>query len=91
MHKKMCADFNTVSYDTAKLWFWKFKAGNINIEDEPRFDLLAKVDWDKLKQIISQDTDVSTRIIALDLEVCQKAIVNALKCINLTFNCWVLH
>ncbi|GBN12198.1 hypothetical protein AVEN_77088-1 [Araneus ventricosus] len=26
---------STVSYDTVKVWFLKFKAGNFDIEDEP--------------------------------------------------------
>ncbi|GFX48438.1 histone-lysine N-methyltransferase SETMAR [Trichonephila clavipes] len=56
-HKKMCErlGFNTVPYDTVKVWFRKFKAGNFDIEDEPRSGRPIKVDCDQLKQIIDQD------------------------------------
>nr|XP_042901741.1 histone-lysine N-methyltransferase SETMAR-like [Parasteatoda tepidariorum] len=91
----MCVSlgFNTVSYDTVKVWFRKFNSGNFNIEDEPRSGRPIEIDCDQLKQIIDQDRNVSTRTIALELDVCQKTIVNALKRINLTFkfNRWVPH
>ncbi|KMQ81406.1 histone-lysine n-methyltransferase setmar [Lasius niger] len=84
---------NTVSYDTVKVWFRKFKAGNFDIEDEPRSGRPIEVDCEQLKQIIDQDRNVSTRTIALELDICQKTVVNALKRINLTFkfNRWVPH
>ncbi|GBO05467.1 Histone-lysine N-methyltransferase SETMAR [Araneus ventricosus] len=87
-HQKMCESLgiNTVSYDTVKVWFRKFKAGTFDIEDEPRSGHPIEVDCEQLKQIIDQDRNVSTQTIALELEVCQKTIVNALKRINLTFN-----
>ncbi|GBM36339.1 Histone-lysine N-methyltransferase SETMAR [Araneus ventricosus] len=94
-HQKMCESLgiNTVSYDTIKVWFQKFKARNFDIEDEPRSGRPIEVDCEQLKQIIDQDRNVSTRTIALELDVCQTAIVNALKRINLTFkfNRWVPH
>ncbi|GBO00614.1 hypothetical protein AVEN_139202-1 [Araneus ventricosus] len=84
---------NTVSYDTVKVWFRTFKAGNFDIEDEPRSGRHIEVDCEQLKKIIDQDRNVSTRTIALELDVCQKTIVNALKRINVTFNFnrWVPH
>ncbi|GBM35843.1 Histone-lysine N-methyltransferase SETMAR [Araneus ventricosus] len=94
-HQKMCESLgiNTVSYDAVKVWFRKFKAGNFDIEDEPRSGRPIEVDCEQLKQIIDQDKNVSTRTIALELDVCQKIIVNALKRINVTFkfNRWVSH
>ncbi|GBN47208.1 Histone-lysine N-methyltransferase SETMAR [Araneus ventricosus] len=76
-----------------KVWFRKFKAGNFDIEVEPRSDRYIEVDCEQLKQIIDQDRNVSARTIALELDVCQKTIVDALKRINLTFmfNRWVPH
>ncbi|GBN87069.1 hypothetical protein AVEN_202598-1 [Araneus ventricosus] len=62
-----------------------FKAGNFDNEDEPRSVLPIEVDCEQLKQIIDQDRNVPTRTIALELDVCRKTIVNALKRINLTF------
>ncbi|GBM47148.1 Histone-lysine N-methyltransferase SETMAR [Araneus ventricosus] len=61
--------------------------------DEPRSGRPIEVDCEQLKQIIDQDRNVSTRTIALELEVCQKTIVNDLKRINLAFkfNRWVPH
>ncbi|GBN58105.1 hypothetical protein AVEN_197855-1 [Araneus ventricosus] len=84
-HQKMCESLgvNTVPYDTVKVWFRKFKAGKLDIEDEPCSGRLIEVDCEQLKQIIDQDRNVST--IVLELDVCQKAIVKALKHINLTF------
>ncbi|GBN92204.1 Histone-lysine N-methyltransferase SETMAR [Araneus ventricosus] len=84
---------NTVSYDTVKVWFQKFKAGNFDIEDKPCSGCPIEVDCEQLKQITDQDRNVSTRTIALELDVCQKTIVNALTCINVTFkfNRWVPH
>ncbi|GBM72738.1 Histone-lysine N-methyltransferase SETMAR [Araneus ventricosus] len=81
------------SYDTVKVWFRKFKAGNFDIEDETRSGRTVEVDCGQLKQIIDQDSNVSTRAIALELDVCQKTIVNALQRINVTFkfNRWVPH
>ncbi|GBN21963.1 Histone-lysine N-methyltransferase SETMAR [Araneus ventricosus] len=78
---------------SVKVWFWKFKAGNFDIDDEPRSGRPIEVDCEQLKQIIDQDRNVSTRTIALELDVCQKTIVNALKRINVTFkfNRWVPH
>ncbi|GBM46036.1 hypothetical protein AVEN_164052-1 [Araneus ventricosus] len=69
------------------------KSGNFAIEDEPRSGCLIEVDCEQLKQIIDQDRNVSTRIIALELDVCQKTIINALKRIDITFkfNRWVPH
>ncbi|GBO23019.1 Histone-lysine N-methyltransferase SETMAR [Araneus ventricosus] len=93
--KKMCESIgiNTVSYDTVKVWFGKFKAGNFDIDDEPCSGRPIEVDCEQLKQIIDQDRNVSTRTIALELDVCQQTIVNALKCINpmFKFNRWVPH
>ncbi|GBM99974.1 Histone-lysine N-methyltransferase SETMAR [Araneus ventricosus] len=81
----------TVSYDAVKVWFRKFKAGSFDIEDEPRSGRPIEVDCEQLKQIIGQDKNVST--IALELDFYQKTIVNAMKCINVTFkfNRWVPH
>ncbi|GBL73019.1 Histone-lysine N-methyltransferase SETMAR [Araneus ventricosus] len=94
-HQKMFESLgiNTVSYDTVKVWLQKFKAGNFDIEDELRSGRPIEVDCEQLKQIIDQDRNVSTRTIALELDVCQKAIVNALKRINVTFKFshWVPH
>ncbi|GFW56798.1 histone-lysine n-methyltransferase setmar [Trichonephila clavipes] len=77
--------FNTVSYDTVKVWFRKFKTGNFSIKDEPLSARPIEVNCDQLKQIVDQDRKISTRTIALDLDICQKTIVNVLKRINLTF------
>ena len=87
-HQKMCESLgiNTVSYDTVKVWFRKFKAGNFNIENEPRSGRPIEVDCEQLKQIIDQDRNISTRNITLQLDVCQKPIVKALQSLNLTFN-----
>ncbi|PRD28562.1 UNVERIFIED_CONTAM: Histone-lysine N-methyltransferase SETMAR [Trichonephila clavipes] len=67
--------FNTVSYDTVKVWILTFKAGNLDIEDEPRSGRSVEVDCDPLKQIIDQDINVSTRTMALDFDVGQNTIV----------------
>ncbi|GBM80997.1 Histone-lysine N-methyltransferase SETMAR [Araneus ventricosus] len=71
----------------------RFKAGNFDIEDEPRSGRPTEVDCETLKQIIDQNRNVSTRTIALELDVCQETIVNVLKRIILTFkfNRWVPH
>nr|XP_042913934.1 histone-lysine N-methyltransferase SETMAR-like [Parasteatoda tepidariorum] len=61
--------FNTVSYDTVKVWFRKFNSGNFSIEDEPRSGRPIEIDCDQLKQIIDQDGNVSTRTIAFELDV----------------------
>ncbi|GBM09193.1 Histone-lysine N-methyltransferase SETMAR [Araneus ventricosus] len=94
-HQKTCESLgiNTVSYDTVKVWFRKFKGGNFDIEDEPPSGHPIEVDCEQLKRIIDQDRIVSTRTIALELDVCRKTIVNALKRINLTFTFyrWVPH
>ncbi|GBN71226.1 Histone-lysine N-methyltransferase SETMAR [Araneus ventricosus] len=94
-HQKMCGSLgiNTVSNDEVKVWFRKFKAGNFDIEDEPRSGRPIEVDCEQLKQIIAQDRNVSTRTIALELDVYQKTIVKALKRIDVTFkfNRWVLR
>ncbi|GBN78897.1 Histone-lysine N-methyltransferase SETMAR [Araneus ventricosus] len=94
-HQQMCKSLgiNTVSYDTIQVWFRKFKARNFEIEDEPRSGHTIEVDCEQLKRIIDQHRYVSTRTIALELDVCQKTIVNALKRINVTFkfNRWVPH
>ncbi|GBM57387.1 Histone-lysine N-methyltransferase SETMAR [Araneus ventricosus] len=84
---------NTVSYDAVKVWFLNFKAGNFDSEDEPLSGRPIEVNCELLKQIIDQDRNVSTRTIALELDVCQKTIVNALKRINVKFkfNRWVPH
>ncbi|GBM88406.1 Mariner Mos1 transposase [Araneus ventricosus] len=94
-HQKMCESLgiNTVSYDTVKVWFRKFKAGNFDIEDEPRSGRPIGVYCEQLKQIIDQGRNVSTQTTALELDVSQKTITNALKIINVTlkFNRWVPH
>ncbi|GBN99186.1 hypothetical protein AVEN_262565-1 [Araneus ventricosus] len=66
---------NTFSYDTVKVWFRKFKAGNFDINDEQRSGRPIEVDCEQLEQITDQDRNVSTRNIALELDVCQKTIV----------------
>ncbi|GBN35184.1 PiggyBac transposable element-derived protein 3 [Araneus ventricosus] len=89
---KDCED-GSDEWNCIKVWFRKFKAGNFDIEDEPRSGRPTKVDCEELKQMIDQDRNVSTRTIALELDVCQKIIVNTLKHINVTFkfNRWVPH
>ncbi|GBN39587.1 hypothetical protein AVEN_138660-1 [Araneus ventricosus] len=85
-HQKMCESLgmNTVSYEAVKVWFRKFKAGNFDTDDEPRSGRPIEVDCEQLKQIIDQDRNVSTRTIALELDVCQKTIVNALKRVGMS-------
>ncbi|GBM76588.1 Histone-lysine N-methyltransferase SETMAR [Araneus ventricosus] len=70
-----------------------YQVGNFDIEDEPRSGCPIEVDCEQLKQIIDQDKNVSPQAIALELEVCQKTIVNALKRLNVMFkfNRWVPH
>lgn len=36
-HRKMSesSDINNISYDMIKVWFWKFKTGNFDIDDKP--------------------------------------------------------
>ncbi|GBM83257.1 hypothetical protein AVEN_256574-1 [Araneus ventricosus] len=62
----MCesVSINTVSYDTIKVWFRKFKAENFDLEDEPRSGRPIEVDSEQLKQIIHQDRNVSSRTVA---------------------------
>ncbi|GFU32965.1 histone-lysine N-methyltransferase SETMAR [Trichonephila clavipes] len=55
-----------------KVWFRKFKAGNFDIEDEPRSGCPLEVDCEQLNQIIDQYRNVSVQTMALELEVCQK-------------------
>ncbi|GBL90578.1 hypothetical protein AVEN_179484-1 [Araneus ventricosus] len=71
-HQNTCESLgiNTVSYDTVKVWFWKFKTGNFDIEDEPRPGRPIEVDCEQLKQITDQDKNVSARTIALELDIC---------------------
>ena len=85
--------FNTVSYDTVKIWFRKRKAGNFDTEDESCSGRPAKVDCDKLKQIINQDRNTSTQTIVLTFDGFQKTIVNVLIRINLAlkFNRLIAH
>ncbi|GBM06917.1 hypothetical protein AVEN_147854-1 [Araneus ventricosus] len=73
-HQKMCESLgiNSASYDTVKVWFLKFKAVNFDIEYEPRSGRPIEVDCEQLNQIIDQDRNVSTRTIALELDICQK-------------------
>ncbi|GBM26421.1 hypothetical protein AVEN_139372-1 [Araneus ventricosus] len=61
-HQKVCESLgiNTISYDTLKICLRKFKAGNFDIEDEPRSGRPIEVDCEQLKQIIDQDRNVST-------------------------------
>lgn len=49
--------------------------------------------WLVIKQIIDQNKNISTRIIALELNICQKSIVDALKRTDVTFkfNRWMPH
>ncbi len=39
-----CLVINTLSYDTVKVWFRKFTAGNFKIEDESRSGRPIEVD-----------------------------------------------
>lgn len=52
-----------------KVWFRKFNAGNFNIEDKTHSGRPIEVDCEQIKQIINQDKNVSTRTIALELNV----------------------
>ncbi|GBN29916.1 hypothetical protein AVEN_253452-1 [Araneus ventricosus] len=56
-HQNMCESLgiNTVSYDTVKVWFRKFKPGNFDIENEPRSGRPIGVDCEQLKQMIDLD------------------------------------
>ncbi|GBN90664.1 hypothetical protein AVEN_217231-1 [Araneus ventricosus] len=84
-------DIRLDRYDTVR--FRKFKARNFDIQVEPRSGRPVEVDCEQLKQIIDQDRNVSAPTIALELDVYQKTIVNALKRTNVTFkfNCRVPH
>lgn len=83
----MCENFgiNIVSYDIVKVWFQTFISITFDTEDEPRSGHPIKVDCEQLLQIIVLNRNVSTYTIALELNVCQKTLVNDMKCINLTF------
>lgn len=63
MTQKMCESlgFKTVSYDTIKVWFQKFKAGNFGIEDEQSSS--------QLQQITDQDRHFSTQTMVLQFDV----------------------
>ncbi|GBN02389.1 Histone-lysine N-methyltransferase SETMAR [Araneus ventricosus] len=94
-HQNMCERLASILLlmIQSEFGFRKFKAENFNIEDEPRSGRPIEVDCEQLKQIIHQNRNASTRTIALELGICHKTIVNALKSINITlkFNRWVTH
>ncbi|GBN82006.1 hypothetical protein AVEN_202706-1 [Araneus ventricosus] len=77
----------------SKLGFGILRPEIFDIEDKPRSGRPIEVNCKQLKQIIDQDRKVSMLIIALELDACQKTIVNALKHRNLAykFNRWVPH
>lgn len=70
----MCENLsiNAVSYDTFKVLFPKFKIGYFEIEEEPHSGNPIEVNCELLGQIIDQYTNVSTRTIMLELNLCQK-------------------
>lgn len=51
---------NDISYDIVKVCFRTFKAGNFDIEEEPRSGRPIEVCCEPLKQIMGQDRNVST-------------------------------
>ncbi|PRD30835.1 UNVERIFIED_CONTAM: mutS [Trichonephila clavipes] len=61
------------------IWYRKFKTGNFSIEEELLSDRPIEVDCDQLKQIIDQDRKISAQTTALELHICQRTKVNALK------------
>lgn len=55
---------HTVSYDTAKRWFQRFKEGNFDLEDEPHQRRSRAINIDFLKQLIDEEPRLTVRGLA---------------------------
>ena len=59
---------STVSYDTAKVWFRKFKNGDFDLTDKPRSGRPVEVDQERLLELIEEDPRCDTRELADELQ-----------------------
>lgn len=75
-----------VSYDAVKVQFQKFKAEKLNIEGEPHSCRSVKVNCKHLKDFFIKIDIFQDKILRQSCKF-EKKMVNALKSLNLTFNC----
>lgn len=83
----------TLSYETAKVWFRKFKEGNFDLEDKQHPGRKPSVDLDVLVQLIERDPRATLNNLAEELSCNPKTVANNLRKLGKRwkFGVWVPH
>jgi len=83
----------TLSYDTAKHWFQRFKNGNFGLEDKPHPGREPKVDTELLKQLIEDEPRSTLYGLAEKLECSPTAVENHLHALGKKwkYGVWIPH
>ena len=78
--EKICAIYGegTLSKSAARKWFARFRAGNFDVKDEPRFDRPITEKSDEIIIKVERDQHVSTVEITRELGIDHKTILNHL-------------
>lgn len=63
-----------MSYDTAKVWFKKFKSGNYDLDEQPCSGRLTTVDCAAIQQIVEANPTTSTRRISNEIGASKSSV-----------------
>lgn len=78
--EKICAVYGeeTISESAARKWFVRFRSGNFDVKDVRRSGRPITVKVDKIFQKIHENRHIGTRVIAKELNINQKTVLNHL-------------
>lgn len=84
---------NTVSERTIREWFSRFRAGDYNLQDQPRSGRPSELNVDRLRQLVLADPQQTTRDIGETLGVSNSTVFEHLRAIGFVskLSKWVPH
>lgn len=84
---------NAVNVRSAQRWFNKFRSGNFSLKDDTRSSKTLKIDEDELKVIIENNPRLTTREIALKMNVSHSTVARHLHRLGMVsrYDVWTPH
>lgn len=94
-HKKICAVYgeNAVSESVCRKWFQKFRCGDFDLQDAPRFGRPVTTDPDQIKALIDSDRHLTTTQIGHNLNIDHSTVSRHLRKLGMVkkLDVWVPH
>lgn len=94
-HKKICSVYgkNALTERVCQKWFTKFRSGDFEVNDAPRFGRPTEIDSSVVKDVVDKNPSQSVREIATTLNISHTSVENHLRALGYVsrLNVWVPH